>query len=379
MKKALFLTLFMAVTTIQSQVSIIINSLPEDTPPSTTLYLASSLNQWNAKDENSKFKLNSDGKYEINLPVQSDNNIEFKITTGNWEVAEADAEGNPTENHKADLNSPKKIEINIEKWTSKKEKEHTLTGNVKILNPHFTIPQLRTTRRIWIYLPPDYKTSGKRYPVIYMHDGQNLFDNATSFSGEWGVDETMQKFAQAHQFSAIIIGIDNGGDERLNEYSPWTNDKYKKGGKGNLYLEFLVKTLKPFIDKTFRTLPQAKNTALIGSSMGGLISFYGGIKYPNVLGKIGVFSPAFWFSDSDLKSYLNKEHSGLKRSKFYFVAGAHEGDQMPQEIASVEKLIQHYVPEKNIFTKIDEDGTHSEGYWNREFGNAVLWLFGKSK
>lgn len=377
MQKILSLIIIMLVNSLQSQVCIIISSLPQDTDPKASFYLASSLNNWNAKDEEYQFKINGVGKPELCL--QNINEIvEFKITQGNWELSEADREGNKIANHKLDFSKTKIAEISIENWTSTNgshEMAHTLSGNVRILNEHFKVPQLATTRRVWLYLPPDYRNSRKRYPVIYMHDGQNLFDNATSFSGEWGVDETMQQFAKNHQIEAIVVGIDNGGDERLNEYSPWENEKYKKGGKGNLYLKFLVNTLKPFIDSTYRTKPQAKNTALIGSSMGGLISFYGGVKYPKVFGKIGVFSPSFWFSSKDLKAFLNQAHHDLQQSKFYFVAGAHEGDCMPEEIAKVEKRMLDYIPASNILTKIDEDGTHSEGYWKREFGNAILWLF----
>lgn len=374
MKRLWLLIMLIMTNATFAQVSIILKKIPANTPTNPTLYLASSLNNWNPKDSNYSFKMNADGYYEITLPNQP-KEIEFKITQGSWDHSEANADGTPAANHKADLNATKSVEIVIPRWTIPQQKKHTISGDVRILSNNFKVPQLNTTRRIWIYLPPNYHKTKKRYPVIYMQDGQNLFDDATSFSGEWGVDETLNRFGEKGELSAIVVGIDNGGSERLDEYSPWENDKYKKGGKGSLYLEFLVKTLKPFIDKSFRTYRGPKNTAVIGSSMGGLISFYAGIKYPQIFGKVGVFSPSFWFSDKNLMAYMNRNHKNLKHSKFYFVAGANEGDDMPGHIREVEKKLLQFIPAKDIHVKIDQDGTHSEGYWRREFGNAVLWLF----
>ncbi len=159
----------------------------------------------------------------------------------------------------------------------------------------FIIPQLNRERRIWMYLPPDYEVSNEAYPVVYMHDAQNLFDETTSYSGEWSVDETLDRLFKDKNLKLIVVGIDNGGEKRLDEYSPWKNEKYG-GGEGDAYLDFVVNTLKPYIDNNFNTLKDKTNTAIIGSSMGGLISHYAALKYPEVFGKIGVYSPAFWFS-----------------------------------------------------------------------------------
>src|SRR5690606_36165183 len=145
-------------------------------------------------------------------------------------------------------------------------------------------------------LPPDYETSAKYYPVLYMHDGQNLFDVRTSFSGEWKVDEHLDSLFLLGDPGCIVVGIDNGGTNRINEYSPWVNPQYG-GGQGDQYIEFLIETLKPYIDQNYRTLPDAEHTGIMGSSMGGLISYYGGLTNQNVFGRIGAFSSSFWFSN----------------------------------------------------------------------------------
>ncbi len=361
----------------QGQVFLKITSVPADTPPNARIFLANSLNNWNPNDPQFELKKDNSGNYTIQLP-KTKGTLEYKFTQGNWETAEGDENGNKLENRKIVFSeNAQTIENQILSWEHSTVKKNTASENVKILSENFTLPQLKTTRKIWIYLPPDYAASIKKYPVIYMQDAQNLFDDATSFSGEWKIDETLnQLFAEGNQ-DAIVVGIENGGDERLNEYSPWKNSKYG-GGKGDAYTEFLVKTLKPYIDKSYRTLPQAKNTALIGSSMGGLISFYAGLKYPEKFGKLGIFSPSFWFDFPDLNLFLNKNLKPLKHTKFYFLAGKKESENMVSDIQKIVPiLIKKGVPEKNIKTKFDEDGIHSESYWSREFGAAYLWLFQK--
>jgi alpha-glucosidase len=156
---------------------------------------------------------------------------------------------------------PQTLNLTILSWEDVGGTNSTAAANVSILNTQFWMPELNRSRRIWLYLPPDYATSTKHYPVIYMKDGQNLFDAVTSFSGEWQVDETLNTLFANGDYGAIVVGIDNGGAERLNEYSPWNNPQYG-GGQGALYMDFVAETLKPFIDANYRTLPQGATTAL---------------------------------------------------------------------------------------------------------------------
>ena len=208
-----------------------------------------------------------------------------------------------------------------------------------------------------------------------MEDGQNLFDNATSFSGEWQIDETLNTLFSQGNYGAIVVGIDNGGADRLNEYSPWNNPSYG-GGQGDLYMQFVGETLKPFIDSNFRTKPQAQYNALIGSSMGALISTYGAVKYPNLFSKVGVFSPAFWFALNDMNAYVNSTTNNLSNLRLYFVAGQNESSTMVPNMNTVNNnLILKGVATSNTFTKIDSYGTHTESYWRGEFSAAYLWLF----
>src|SRR5436309_9793997 len=165
--------------------------------------------------------------------------------------------------------------------------QHT-TVNVSLIDDQFYIPQLNRMRRIWMYYPESYLESEKKYPVIYMHDGQNLFDQATAFDKEWQVDETLNSlFARC-----IIVGIDNS-EHRMKEYN--FNDHEEHGpGEGRQYMEFIATTLKPYIDATFRTKPEREHTHIAGSSMGGLISLYGALHFASIFGGAGIFSPSLW-------------------------------------------------------------------------------------
>ena len=259
-------------------------------------------------------------------------------------------------------------------FTMAQERKHTATENVKIISEKFEIPQLKTTRRIWIYLPKDYETSHKKYDVMYLQDAQNLFDDASSYAGEWQVDETLNKIFEKTGKSLIVVGIDNGGEKRIEELSPYKNAKYG-GGNGENYVKFIVETLKPFIDKNYRTKPQRKFTTIGGSSLGSLISVYAAVKYPETFGKVLAFSSAFWFNAKELNEFISSSKVNLKQQKYYFIQGKHEDEDMEEQTKRViENLKSKNVKPKNIFLKIDEDGKHNEMYWRREFEGAVLWL-----
>ena len=244
--------------------------------------------------------------------------------------------------------------------------ESTASKNVST----FTIeaPQLKTTKKIWIYLPKDYSATAKKYSVIYMHDAQNVFDAKTSFSGEWNVDEKLDSL----KAPVIVVGIEHGNEKRIDELTPFKNEKYG-GGNADNYLDFIVKTLKPYIDKNYRTKPKAKNTIIMGSSLGGLVSYYAILKYPEVFGKAGVFSPAFWFSND---IYTLTEKAPKIKTKIYFLCGDKESDDMVKDMTKMERLLDT----KRCYclhltkSRIVKGGEHNEKLWRDGFVKAFLWL-----
>ncbi|WP_026976923.1 alpha/beta hydrolase [Flavobacterium tegetincola] len=230
-------------------------------------------------------------------------------------------------------------------------------------------PELNVQKKIWVYLPKDYSTSNKKYPVIYMHDAQNLFDAKTSYVGEWEVDETLNKM----NAQIIVIGIEHGNEKRIDELTPYKNEKYG-GGNGDNYLEFIVKTLKPKVDSVYRTKSNTKNTAIFGSSLAGLISFYAVLKYPEVFGKAGVFSPSFWFSE---EIYTLMEKSETTKAKIFFLAGDKENETMALDLKKMVRLLDRNRCECLKLNKsvIVKDGEHNEKLWRENFEQAVKWLF----
>lgn len=232
------------------------------------------------------------------------------------------------------------------------------------------IPQQKTTKKIWVYLPKDYATSSQKYPVIYMHDAQNLFDASTSYAGEWNIDETLDSI----NAKVIVIGIENK-ENRMEELTPFKHSKYG-GGKADEYLDFIVNTLKPKVDATYQTKTNAKNTAIIGSSLGGLVSFYAAIKYPKIFGKVGCFSPAFWFNRNEINDLLAQTKDF--DTKIYFLCGDNEGDA---DVIPDMKKVEHWVNTKRCECKklnkevIVKGGQHNEKLWRESFKKAYLWLF----
>ncbi len=366
-------------TTTYAQITLRLKSLPAGTPAGEKIYAAGNFNNWNPSDTSKNFKVQNDGSLSLTF-TPSVSALEFKLTRGSWATVEGSAQGGFVPNRKLNYSGNAQTEdLTLAGWEGQSGQPSTAAANVKVLNSNFNIPQLGRERRIWLYLPPDYaKDTTKRFPVFYLHDGQNLFDKTTSFSGEWQIDESLNQLVTAGDAGCIVVGIDNGGANRLNEYSPWRNARYG-GGEGAAYTRFLVETLKPYIDANFRTKKDREHTAIGGSSMGGLISMYALMEHQDVFSKAMVFSPAFWFAlDSALMHVIQKNKK--YPLKVYFTAGTAESADMIPDINKMEKMmigVGFRAHEYKITPKTD--GQHNESFWAREFPDAYRWLFGKTE
>ncbi len=367
---------------LSAQVTMVIEELPKNTPKDAAIFISGDFEGWSGGKK--AYQLQKDKRgYLITLPKELQQ-IQFKFTQGSWTTVECSATGSSIDNRSYTFDKPNDtLRIKIVGWDHLFDKKSITTAakNVSVLAKDFEIPQLKRKRRVWMYLPPGYDKSKESYPVVYMHDGQNLFDTNTSFSGEWEVDETLNKLFEEKNLKLIVVGIDNGGAKRLDEYSPWTHKEYG-GGEGEAYTRFIVNTLKPYIDQNYRTLSGRNNTAIIGSSMGGLISHYAGLKYPEVFGKIGVYSPAFWFAPQVAE--FSEKHGNIQDSRIYFLAGGKEGNNTRfQEISQTVKDMNSMVnilkkqgfPSKNIYSKVVPEGKHNEALWRTNFEETILWLF----
>ncbi|MBX0290234.1 hypothetical protein K3G63_07275 [Hymenobacter sp. HSC-4F20] len=357
--------------------------LPAATPPGAALYLAGSFNNWQPASPAFQFVRAANGYYHLTLPATVQGPIACKVTRGSWETVETDAQNQDIPNREYTVKGTGGItELTVRNWkdgaatTPVSCQSTAQQPNVQIVSNTFQMPQLGRTRRVWVYLPSDYPSAtNKRYPVLYMHDGQNVFDACTSFSGEWGVDETLSHLQHQGLDAAgcIVVAVDNGGPERLNELSPWKNPEYG-GGQGNQYVDFMAETLKPYIDLHYRTLSGREFTGIAGSSMGGLISTYAALKYPQVYSKVGVFSPAFWFAKDSLFAYLQR-HRPQPGTQFYFVSGTTESETMVPLMKAVHDTLAR--AKVSVQYATPTDGKHSEWFWKREFPAAYHWLYGQ--
>jgi predicted alpha/beta superfamily hydrolase len=264
------------------------------------------------------------------------------------------------------------------------QQPHTLSGDIRV-HKNFHSKILNNDRDVLVYLPPGYEANKKaHYSVLYLHDGQNLFDGATSFipGQEWRVDETAQALISSGRIEPlIIVGIYNAGKDRINEYTPVADAKYK-GGKGDLYGRLLVEELKPFIDATYRTRKDAQHTGVGGSSLGGLISLYLALRYPNVFGRVAVVSPSVWFAENHIVNYV-KALPKKPKVRIWLDMGTKEGRDAEEARKSMndarllkDTLVRKgWKPGKDLLYSEAEGAEHNERAWAAQVESILTSLF----
>lgn len=365
----LFITLYQN-SSAQVKVTFNVTGLPAGSKAPNHIFLAGSFNGWAA--DNKDWQLTNSSSLYTGTFNLAPGNYEYKLTRGSWPTVECGAKGADMENRSLHVLHDTAITISITDWKDNYAaiaKKHTASKNVHIVNTAFNMPQLNRQRKVWIYLPEDYEHSKAKYPVIYMHDGQNLFDEYTGGFGEWGVDEFLDSLKPGKQ-QFIVVGIDHGDSLRMTEYSPYDSEHAK--GTGDAYVRFLVETLKPYIDTHYRTIKDVKHTTVAGSSMGGLISMYAALKYPNVFGNAGIFSPAFWVNPA---IYNYAKQTAVKTSGYYFVCGDMESEKEANDMTKMVDILKNkdFSP-NNIPTTIIKGAKHNEQQWKGDFPDFYKWL-----
>ncbi|AUD63382.1 hypothetical protein BK010_07175 [Tenericutes bacterium MO-XQ] len=263
---------------------------------------------------------------------------------------------------------------------------------MNMIKKQLYIPTTQKKRTIRVLVPDDYTEGDKSYPVIYMHDGQNLFEDRTAYNqSSWRIYETLSKLKKEGKINkdVIVVGIDNS-DLRFFEYSPWVGKDYVKkmlkvqvGGLGDVYADFVVKKVKPYIDKNFRTLPDYENTSIAGSSMGAYISTYIAAKHPDIFKNVGVFSLASWFNEEDFLNYIDVADIKMDQRFFISIGKNESSDPSNKNFNKIylnnSRHLKKHLEQKNVedIFYIETDDIHNELAWRKMFETFALWLLKK--
>ena len=372
-------------------VTIIVHP-PANTPVDATLYIAGnhqSVGPW--VPDRHALKRFDDGTWRTSLDLPDGFELEYKITHGSWDTVEKRADGADVANRSAIAKDGLVLNIDVAAWAAGNDNSHlrlepSLTGNIKLIKK-FRSKVLGNERDLIVYLPESYdREPHRRFPVLYMQDGQNLFDRATSaFGTEWGVDETAQALIRSNKIEPlIIVGIYTEAN-RMGELTDTYSKKYGDGGKARLYAKFLVDEVKPFMDKTFRTKPDRANTGVGGSSLGGLVSLFLVESYPEVFSRCAAVSPALLWSDGALVERWRSDRARLppRRTKFWIDVGSKETVQDTSSDAylnSVRSLVDVFkdagLEEGSDYRFVVKEGAeHNEAAWQERFPEILEFLY----
>ena len=361
--------------------------VPASTPRDAKVYLAGNLavvGEW--KPAGRELMRLEDGRFAATILIPRGETLEYKLTLGSWKRVEKEAEGKDRANRvlAIDRSDPIEVEVEVVAWSSGEPGKSTITGTVKP-HPEFASKVLGNARTVLVWLPPGYDAEpGKRYPVVYFQDGQNILDNATSFAGEWRADETADRLIRDGKLPPIILVAVASNRDRINEFTHVKDEKHNDGGKGPLYARFLVEELKPFIDKTYRTKPGRESTAVIGSSLGGLVAMEIALDHPEAFGLCAALSPSIWWANDRLIADAKSHAEAARRVRFWIDMGTREGAKKGEAVSpavdrakALAKALEAdgLTPERDFHLEIIEDGEHNEAAWAARLDRVLIYLF----
>jgi len=356
--------------------TIILTTPIDDERP---VYISGNFNNWATQDRRFLMKKISKGKYEFTFPASGEFEKEliYKFTKGDWSEVEIDRYGNRTPNRYWNDDQDTKVE-KVAKWRKNwLPYRPSQLPIIRLISEEFEIPQLNKTRKVWALLPQDYNSSDETYPVLYLHDAQNLFNENAAF-GSWQIDKKLAVMSDYGIGKIIVIAVEHGESERLQEYN--VGKTVLGAGSGKKYIRFITDTLKPFVDKTYRTKTEREFTGIGGSSMGGLVSIFSGLIYPEVFGKLMVFSPSLWVIPKIKLDFLDIFEP--QETRLYLYAGGDESETMVKHVLKFRKRLlkrESLKGKMKVHLSINEEGKHNETYWSDEFPKAIEWLFFSNK
>jgi predicted alpha/beta superfamily hydrolase len=379
-------------STYAAQKVRIVVRVPADTPATDSVYVAGSLlniGGWRA--DGVKLAREADNAYIGNIDLEAGQTLNFKITRGSWQTVEKSADGSERPNRTVLVDTTtRQIDVTVDRWASDglSSQQSTVVGNLKLHKIDSRV--LKQSRTIRVWLPPGYDANvNLRYSVLYMHDGQNCFDRATSaFGNEWEIDETLTKLINDKRVPPmIVVGIDNGLANRIKEYT-YSADPERGGGQGATYAEFLLTEVKPFVDKTYRARLGRDSTFLGGSSLGGLISLDIARRHPDTFGGVIAMSPTIWWAGQALTQDIERNAGGLAGTRVWIDMGLRESIplsaagtadiQSQRYVAAArrldEALAKHRIDHRLVID--DQHAGHNEPAWASRFPQAIAYIVG---
>lgn len=361
-------------TKIKTGLYIILTTDEDDSRP---VYISGNFNDWRTQDKEFMMEKVGVGQYHYKFTHDFDypETLLYKFTKGDWSDVEIGVNEERTENRSTTKHTGIQNE-HVFKWRRNwLPFKPNFLPQIQLISDEFEIPQLNTTRKIWALLPHDYDASEESYPVMYLQDAQNLFNEEAEY-GNWEIDKKLAVMSEYKVGKIIVIAIEHAEEDRIKEYNVGKTLLGK--GQGKKYIQFLVETLKPFVDTNFRTKKEREFTGIGGSSMGALVSIFSGLRYPGVFGKLMIFSPSLWVNPKI--KFKDAENSG--DTKIYLYAGGDESETMIEHVETFKTRIieNEFVNDKmKINLSINKLGKHNETYWSDEFPKAIEWLFFNTK
>lgn len=348
--------------------------LTTDEVDARPIYISGNFNNWQVQDSDFIMEQIGENEFQFQFPQGTTfpEPLLYKFTKGDWSEVEIGANSEITPNRSTNLKEGIQKEY-VPKWRRDwLPFKPNFLPQVLLISDEFEIPQLNKTRKIWGLLPHDYDNTDERYPVMYLQDAQNLF-NENSEYGNWEIDKKLAVMSEYKIGKIIIIAIEHADEDRIKEYSIGNTVLGK--GEGKKYIQFVAETLKPFVDANFRTKSDRKNTGIGGSSLGALISIFSGLRYPQVFGKLMVLSPSLWVVP---QLQIDVDIENVDETKIYLYAGGEESNNTMEHVRKFNSRIinSKFVKDKmKINLSINKIGTHNEKYWSDEFPKAIEWLF----
>lgn len=354
---------------------IILTTDEDDERP---VYISGNFNQWRTQDKEFMMERIGANSYHYKFPHDFDypETLLYKFTKGDWSEVEIDSSGSRTENRSTTMHTGIQKE-HVARWRKNwLPFKQSFLPQVQLISDEFEIPQLNKTRKIWALLPHDYDKTDERYPVMYLQDAQNLFNEEAKY-GNWEIDKKLAVMSEYKIGKIIIIAIEHAEKDRIKEYNVGKTVLGK--GQGKKYIRFVTDTLKPYVDLLFRTKKEREFTGIGGSSMGGLVSVFSGLRNPEVYGKLMIFSPSLWVVP---ELEINPGKADMADTKVYLYAGENESETMVEHVKKFKKELissEFVKDESKINLSINRYGKHTETYWSDEFPKAIEWLFFQHK